>query len=77
MKTFRAIIVTFIATVVTVAGIILGFAINEGIVTVETESVKHTKVVVVDGNVEEQHEWSDLNKIVFKVNANAQAAIDM
>ncbi len=75
MKTFRTIIVTFVATVMVVAGITFGFLVNEGIVTVERESVEHTKVVVVDGEVKGQQRWSELKGLTFKIDVKDQATI--
>ena len=52
--------VTFIVTMVIGAVAIASFLLNEGIVTIEKRDVNHTKTVMVDGVVTEEHNWNEL-----------------
>ena len=60
MRTFKTIMVTFIVTMVIGAVAIASFLLNEGIVTIEKRDVNHTKTVMVDGVVTEEHNWNEL-----------------
>ena len=60
MRTFKTIMVTFIVTMVIGAVGIGAFLLNEGIVTIEKRDVNHTKTVMVDGVVTEEHNWNEL-----------------
>lgn len=60
MKTFRTIMITFIVTVmVGVVGVGV-FLFNEGIVTINQRDVNHTKTVMIDGVVTEEHNWNEV-----------------
>lgn len=67
MKTFRAIIVTFMVTVVLGMGGLGAFLINEGIVTIERRDVNHTEVVMRDGEVVKERNWSEVLGYELKV----------
>jgi hypothetical protein len=56
MKTIKTIILTVLVTVV--AAVI--FLLNTGIVKVEKRDVEHTKLVVVDGQIESETRWTDV-----------------
>ena len=75
MKTFRAIIVTFIVTVCTVMGGIGFFLFNEGIVTIESRGVEHTTIEMINGEVVSTETNIDTTGVVFKINVVDQAVI--
>lgn len=75
MKTFRAIIVTFLVTVFTVMGGIGLFLFNEGIVTIESRGVEHTTIEMINGEVVSTETNIDTTGVVFKINVVDQAVI--
>lgn len=60
MKTFRTIMITFVVTVLVGASVVFGFLLNEGIVTIEKRDTNHTKTVMIDGVVTEEHNWNEV-----------------
>ncbi len=60
MKTFKTIIITFMVTMIVGTVGVAGFLFNEGIVTIEKRDVNHTKTVMIDGVVTEEHNWNEL-----------------
>lgn len=60
MRTLKAIMITFMVTVLVGAAVVFGFLLNEGIVTIEKRDVNHTKTVMIDGVVTEQQNWNEL-----------------
>jgi hypothetical protein len=60
MKTFKTIMITFMVTVMVGAVGVGAFLFNEGIVTIDKRDVNHTKTVMIDGVVTEEHNWNEL-----------------
>lgn len=76
MKTFKTIIITTMVTLVIGAASLLGLLFNEGIITIESESVEHVKQTVLDGNVIDEETSVELKNIRFKVNESV-AVVNM
>ena len=67
MKTMRTIFVTFLFTAMAALVGTGYFLVDEGIVTFEKRDVNHQKVVMIDGVVTEQHDWSELLGYTVKI----------
>ena len=67
MKTFKTIIVTFMLTAMAAIAGTGYFLVDEGIVTFEKRDVGHQKVVMIDGVVTEQRDWSELLGYTVKI----------
>ena len=52
--------ITFMVTMIVGTVGVAGFLFNEGIVTIEKRDVNHTKTVMIDGVVTEEHNWNEL-----------------
>lgn len=75
MKTFKAIIITFVITILggTIGGAV--YCLDQGIVTIEEESIGHSKEVYIDGELREESKWKELLGYTFKLKVDEQAYI--
>ena len=75
MKTFRTIIITGMVTILIGVIFVGKFLLDEGIVTIQKKSTGHEKVVMIDGVVTEQTNWSELLGYTVSIDVKDSAYI--
>lgn len=67
MRTFKAVMVTFIGTVIVIGALVTGFLFKEGIVKLEKREATHTETVMVNGEVVETKTWNTTTGCDLKI----------